>query len=358
MSDSIPTALVVAEETCYASLRPGDDLYETAQQAKEFARQAKAPATRLAYSSDGAIFTAWCREHERSSLPADEATVCLYITEMARPREGSGLEPLSTATIRRRLTSISQAHLLARHKSPALISTNPALKETLQGISRELGTRQKTKTAIVREGIVRILDDLDQDLWSIRDRALILVGFASALRRSELAAVEVAHLKWNNDGVTILIPKSKTDQTGEGREVELIYGRRPDTCPVRALQCWLRTAGITSGAVFRKVQKGGRISSKAMSPGSIGVIVKQLAVDAQLGDAVEFAGHSLRAGYVTQASSNGAGIDQIMKQTGHKSVAMVHWYSRAAEGCCSQAGALNSPALRLTFIKMRAEIVP
>ncbi len=334
-----PGALIAAAKTNLSSLQPEDPLYQTVLDAAEFADNAKAAATLKAYASDWAIFKRWCDDRGLCSLPADEATLVLYITDMAKPKDGSGLDPFAPATIRRRLTAISQVHIIARQPSHARISTNPALKATLQGICRKLSTRQKMKTAIVREGIVRILDGLDDDVRSIRDRALILVGFATALRRSELAAVEVNHLKWNNDGVTIFLPKSKTDQIGEGREVEMIYGMRPDTCPIRALQAWLKSAGVTSGMVFRKVYKGGKVSSRGMSPGSIAVIVKKLAVGAHLGTPDEFAGHSLRAGYVTQAASNGAALDEIMKQTGHQSVAMVYRYSRAASRARKAAAA-------------------
>jgi integrase len=327
------TAIALVTTTGRHGILPAQDLRQTADEAREFMSKAKAASTTLAYDSDWANFAMWCRSHGLEPLPAAEATVVLYITSLARP------PALRPATIRRRLTAISQKHLEARLPNPSLVSTNAALKATLQGICKVLTTRQDAKTAIMRDGIVRILDTLEDDLKSIRNRALVLVGFASAMRRSEIASVETTHLKWSQDGVTILIPRSKTDQTGDGREVEVIYGKRADTCPVRALKAWLKAAGIKSGPVFRKVLKSGRAGAARMNPASIGVIVKKLAFDAALGDASEFAGHSLRAGYVTQASDNGATFDQIMKQTGHQSVEMVYRYSRSASRARKEAAA-------------------
>jgi integrase len=154
-----------------------------------------------------------------------------------------------------------------------------------------------------------------------------LVGFAGALRRSELAAMRFEHLHWGKRGLSIQIPRSKTDQEGAGRAVEMAWGVNPRTCPLLALENWLRAAGIKSGSVFRRVSQYGTIG-QGMHPDSIGRRVKQLVGKAKLAHAPEYGGHSLRAGFVTEASANGATNDQIMKQTGHTTDAMVRRYAR------------------------------
>jgi integrase len=216
--------------------------------------------------------------------------------------------------------------------------SNRALAATVQGIRRELGTAQTMKKPLTRNRVVKILGSLDGPIASARDKALLLIGFAGALRRSELAAIRREHVIGHRKGITIKLPRSKTDQEGKGREVEILWGANEETCPVLALENWLAASGIKEGFIFRSVGQYGKIGAGLHSD-SVGRIIKRMVRRAKIAHPEEYGGHSLRAGFVTEASANGATDGQIMKQTGHTTTTMVRRYSRgdkddkqAAEG--------------------------
>jgi integrase len=155
----------------------------------------------------------------------------------------------------------------------------------------------------------------------------LLVGFAGGFRRSELVALDVEDLDFQRAGLAVTLRRSKTDQEGEGRKVGIAPGENAATCPVRALEAWLKHAEIESGAVFRAVTRHGRIGAARLSPQSVALVVKKYA--AAVGkDPSEFGGHSLRAGLATQAAESGASERAIMNQTGHKSLRIVRKYIR------------------------------
>jgi integrase len=305
-------------------LSPEDPLYETAQAAHQYMKEAKASSTRRAYASDWRHFARWCDSNGLASLPAAPSTVALYLTSLAKPGEDE--KPRKAATITRRLTSINAAHKESGLDSPATMN-HRLVADTLHGIRRNLGVAQTRKKPLTRERIVKLLGSLVGPIAAARDKALLLVGFAGSLRRSELAALKVEEISWHRKGITLLIPRSKTDQEGEGREVEILLGAHDQTCPVMALENWLKISGVKSGQVFRRVGQYGNVGP-ALDKDSIGRIVKRLVRRAKLANPDSYGGHSLRAGFVTEASANGATDRQIMKQTGHKSIAMVHRYAR------------------------------
>jgi integrase len=170
-----------------------------------------------------------------------------------------------------------------------------------------------------------------------RDKAMLLLGFAAALRRSELAAVRTEHLALSPDGLRLLIPRSKSDQEGAGQVVGVAYGTRPETCPVRALRSYLAAAGRAladqgrpsplSGPVFRSVDRWGRLGRSAITGRTVANVVKAHAAAAGL-DPVLYAGHSLRAGFATSAARAGKSDRSIKKQTRHKTDAMLAEYVR------------------------------
>jgi integrase len=319
-----PSSAEPASQLRLPPLPEDDPLYATAQAAADFMKDSKAAATRRAYASDWRHFVQWCAENGLASLPAIPSTVALYITSLAKPREGE--KPKKAATITRRLTSINVAHQMAKLDSPATMNHH-LVAETLHGIRRNLTTAQTRKKPLTRNRIVKLLDVLEGPIMAARDKALLLVGFAGGLRRSELAALELKNLKWHRKGVTIYIVRSKTDQEGEGREVELPLGTHDLTCPVMALENWIKISGIKDGFVFRRVGQHGNVG-KALNKDSVGRIVKKLVERAKIAQPEAYGGHSLRAGFVTEASMNGATDREIMKQTGHKSIVMVHRYAR------------------------------
>ncbi|HUV68179.1 MAG TPA: site-specific integrase [Terracidiphilus sp.] len=304
---------------------PADDpLYETVQAAHQYMEEAKAAATRRAYSSDWRHFAQWCDQNGLASLPATPSTVALYLTSLAKPADGE--KPRKAATITRRLTSINAAHKEKGLDSPATMN-HRLVADTLHGIRRRLGVAQTRKKPLTRDRIVKLLGSLVGPIAAARDKALLLIGFAGSLRRSELAALKVEEITWHRKGITLLIPRSKTDQEGEGREVEILLGVHDQTCPVMALENWLKISGVKAGQVFRRVGQHGNVG-EGLDKDSIGRIVKRLVRRAKLANPESYGGHSLRAGFVTEASANGATDRQIMKQTGHKSIAMVHRYAR------------------------------
>ena len=172
-----------------------------------------------------------------------------------------------------------------------------------------------------------MMANLPDRLLGVRDRALLLVGFAGAFRRSELVSLNVRDLKFTNDGLTVTLRRSKTDQEGSGRKVGIPYGSSPETCPVRSLRAWLEASGIESGPVFRPINRHGQIRPSRLSDRAVALIVKR-AAEAAGKDPAEFAGHSLRSGLATAAAIGGASERAIMKQTGHRSTAMVRRYIR------------------------------
>jgi site-specific recombinase XerD len=287
-------------------------------QAEQFVRAAKAPATLRAYRSDWEHFQGWCQQHTFCSLPASPETVALYLTALAATHRPS--------TMNRRLTAITKAHQIAGFPSPSTLQ-QPAVSETLKGIRRTLGTAPETKAPLLTADIRHMVQALPPNLAGHRDRALLLLGFAGGFRRSELAALDVDDVQSTEEGLVVKLRRSKTDAEGKGRSVGIPYGSTPSTCPVRALLAWKTAAGISAGALFRGVDRHGHIGYIRLHKDSVGLIVKRAAQAAGL-DPDHYAGHSLRAGLATQAYLNGAGELAIMRQTGHRSLPMLRRYIR------------------------------
>lgn len=288
-----------------------------ADQAFTYATASKSPATIRAYRSDWQHFTAWCAGHGLVALPAEPSTVALYLTDMTSTAK--------VATLTRRLSSISQAHKTAGHESP---TGAQLVRTTMAGIRRTLGTAQVAKAPILTADLRAFTAGLEPDrLIDVRDRALLLLGFAGAFRRSELVALDVDDLVDGTDGLTVTIRRSKTDQQGAGRKIGLPYGSNPATCPVRAYRAWIAAAEITTGPIFRGVDRHGNVASARLSAEAVALVVKRHA--GRLGlDVGSYAGHSLRAGLATAAAQAGASERSIMNQTGHRSLPMVRRYIR------------------------------
>jgi len=308
------SALVVARPA-HLAVAP-----ELAASAKSYARASKAPRTVAAYRSAWLAFEAWCDSTGGVALPASAECVALYLTA----RADAGRKP---ATIGLDLAAIGEAHRLAGHPSP---TTAPAVSVVLAGIRRTLGVAQERKAPLLAGDLCRALEFLPAGLLGQRDAALLLVGFAGAFRRSELVGLNAEDLAFSAEGLTITLRRSKTDQEGEGRAVALPYSVNPKACPVRVLRAWLEAAGITAGPVFRGVNRHGTAGQAALTGRAVAMVVKRSAKAAGL-DPSRFSGHSLRAGFATAAAKRGKSERAIMRQTGHKSVAMLHRYIREAE---------------------------
>jgi integrase len=231
------------------------------------------------------------------------------------------------------LAAIQYAHQNAGHEPPT--NAEP-VKATLRGIRRTLGTtarnRKAPATAARAKAMARSVPD---SLIGIRDRAILLLGFAGAFRRSELVALDVADIESSDQGLRITIRRSKTDQDGEGAVVAIAPGTTE--CPALALLTWLGAAGIIKGPVFRSINRAGKISKTPLSDRSVANIVKTYAGRVGL-DAREFSAHSLRSGFLTSAAANGASIFKMMDVSRHKSIDTLRGYVRDAELFKNHAG--------------------
>ncbi len=284
--------------------------------ARDAADASKAPATERAYAADWQDFRAFAASIGRDALPAEPETVALYVADLA----ARGRRP---STIARKLATIGIYHKASGFDPP---TAHGVVRDVERGYRRKLGVAQQQKTALVRDPLLVVLAPIPDDLRGLRDRALILVGWAAALRRSELAALEIRDLVFEREGVVVEIRRSKRDQEGEGEEVAIAFAAEPTQCAVRALQAWLAAAALAEGNVFRSIDRHGTIGTN-LSPWAIGEIVKtRVAIAGLVGD---FGAHSLRSGFATSAARGGFGEAAIMKHGRWKSVAVARRYIRA-----------------------------
>jgi len=270
---------------------------------QRFLARSKAQNTVRAYKSDLADFAIWCRQHKVTGPPVSAKAVANYLSCLA----SAGAK---ASTIRRRLAAIKFLHSAHEYRSP---TETDLVKATWTGIKRTIGTAPCKKKAAVTEIIRKMLDVLPDNLIGLRDKALILIGYAGAFRRSELVSLNVEDLDFQKEGLIINLPRSKTDQAGQGRKKPISYGSNVKTCPVRTLQEWLIKSGIGRGAVFRSIKKGDKLQKTKLSDQAVGLIIKRAAQKAELNPA-DFAGHSLRSGFATQSASNHAHMKKIMDQ--------------------------------------------
>ena len=304
---------------------------ETLSQAREFLRAAKSENTRRAYRSDWKDFESWCQRQGREALPALPETLVFYLTELANS--------LKVASLERRISAISQAHQAAGHTSP----TKEALVRTVMaGIRRSKGTAAVAKKPVLVADLQAMLATLPDSLLGLRDRALLLVGFAGAFRRSELVGLNWEDVDFGKEGLTVTLRRSKTDPVALGRLVGIPYGRQAAECPVRTLERWRDRAGGDRGALFRPLDRHGNLLPGRLSDRGVARIV-QRTVALTGGNPREFAGHSLRSGLATAAALGGASERSIMNQTGHRSLTTVRRYIRA--GSLFQENAVTKTGL-------------
>lgn len=283
-------------------------------------------ATRRAYGTGLRDFEAWARLQGLSWLPAGPETVASYLAHLA----DSGRSP---STIGQRVAAIGWAHEAQDLPNP---TTSKGVRSVMAGIRRRLGTAPKRKAPATVDAILTMLPRGTDELLTLRDRAVVLFGFASALRRSELVALDVDDLERTQRGLLVNVRRSKTDQEGSGRQIAIVPGRSAAMCPILALDRWMEAAGIKAGRMFRSVDRHGNVGD-SLGTRAVCEIVKRLAGKAGL-DAARFGGHSLRAGFVTAAADRGASIDRIMDHTGHQSAAMVRVYTRRTDAFAGHAG--------------------
>ncbi len=287
--------------------------------ASEFASASRASNTKRSYGSDLKSFTTWCIEHGQRSLPADPLVVADYLAHLASIGR-------KVSTIRRAKAAINTAHRLSGFMPPG---RDLRVQEVVQGIARTLGTAPTRKKPLVTKDLVRLLQQLPAGLKGTRDRALLLLGFSAALRRSELVALRVEDLEFVDEGVVVRLRRSKTDQTGSGTAIGVPFGTSRSTCPVRALETWIRDAGLERGPVFRSVSRHGHLGVRALSTNAVAELIKEYVEAAGLNPEL-YAGHSLRAGFASSAAMAGAEERDIARQTRHRSTEVLRSYIRTA----------------------------
>ncbi len=276
---------------------------------RQYVDAALANNTVRAYRGDLKHFFAW-----GGTIPATERQVAKYLAQHATTLAGS--------TLARHLAAITRAHRVQGFPSPC---ESELVHATLRGIRRAHGRAVRQVAPLLKEHLVAMVRGL-KGMRGMRDRALLLIGFAGALRRAELVGLDVEAIRFTESGILLRLERSKTDQESQGREIAIPWVRSRH-CPGHALSEWLQMAEITTGAIFRRVNAGDRVLPQRLSAQSVSLIVKQRAASIGL-DPSRYSGHSLRAGFVTSATAKGASPSSIREQTGHKSEAMMQNYVR------------------------------
>jgi integrase len=256
-------------------------------------------------------------------VPASATTVAAYIANLASPPADGG-SGRRASTVRRRLASISQAHQIAGVESPA---NDPLVRRVVAGIVRADGIGPRRKLPIRVHHLKLIVSRIPSSPIGIRDKALLLLGFVGAFRRSELVGIDCSHLRFVAEGVTVFLPISGTEV---GETIGIPYGKHPDTCPVRALRAWLELLPAGGGPVFRPFDRWGHIRQTGLTDEWVANVVKRYVQSIGM-DPDQFAGHSLRSGLAVSAASAGAVERSMMNQTRHRSANMVRRYIRDAE---------------------------
>ncbi len=304
-------------------------LNEKIERAAAYAKAARSSSTRRAYDSDWAIFTAWCAKHGLASLPASPEIVAVFASDQAT----AGLNP---STINRRVAAIGHHHRAGGFPAPTALPTAGRLAEVLAGIRAEHGAAKRQKHPADAAALRNMLGVIEgEGLRAVRDRAILAIGMAAALRRSEIVALEVDHVGVVAEGLRLTIARSKTDRGGQGAVIAIPEGSR--IRPKALLLAWIAAAGHTDGPLFRKLSRSDGLTSSAMSDRAIARLVQHYAGAAGY-DPSHYAGHSLRAGFLTEGAAQGATIFKLQEVSRHKSVQVLSDYVRNAELFKDHAG--------------------
>lgn len=298
-----------------------------------YAKRARAANTRRAYRADWNHFAEWCATYGATALPADPRLVARYLSAHAGD--------LKVVTLQRRLSAIQHVH---REAGLDFDGRQRDLRDVWRGIRRTHGVASRGKAPTVTEELRLLVATCDPTtLLGLRDRAVLLVGFAACVRRSELVGLNVADVAEHRDGLVISLARSKTDQEGTGAEKGVPYGAHPETCPVRALRDWLAASGVREGPIFRAVNRHGLVGTARLSDRTVARVVKHavaVARDRALAagnlalaatfDPARYAGHSLRAGFITSAAAAGVSTLDIMRHSLHQREDTLRKYVRHA----------------------------
>jgi integrase len=283
------------------------------EQVADFIRCSVAMNTKRAYGSDLAHFAAW-----GGSIPASPTSVAEYLAAHASVHRVS--------TLVRRVATISKAHDVGGLVNPC---RSEIVRATLRGIKRAFGAGHQEAKPLLRDELLVVLDAIPHDIKGLRDRALLLLGFAGGFRRSELVGLDCVDVELVRQGLVVILRRSKTDQEGVGRKVGIPYGRSRH-CPVGAFNDWLAASNIDQGPMFRPVDRHSHVHPERLSGEAVSLVIKERVAAAGI-DPAGYSGHSLRAGFATSAAQAGVSTLKIRSQTGHASDAMLARYVRDGE---------------------------
>lgn len=303
-------------------------IHTDVEQARYYAKNARAKSTRQRYRQAMQGFMQWCELNNRETLPATGDTIAAFAASLASSNKPS--------TISLKISSIAAAHKLAGHEFD-----RRAVSLVLSGIMREKGSVPRKVAALKTKAIREIIGMMKNTPIEMRDKAILLLGFAGALRASEISGLDISReqaegstgfIDFDERGLKITLTRSKTDQEGRGQEVAVPYGQTA-LCPVRAVQAWLEVGTRASGALFEVIRKGGNLTGKRLDRFAVRRIVKRRAEAAGVAstDGNAVSAHSLRAGFCTDAAAAGCSIAEIQRQSRHRSVDVLMGYVREAE---------------------------
>lgn len=272
--------------------------------------------TRRAYQTDIRHFETW-----GGQLPATTEAILRYLHAFA--------PTLNPRTLSRHITALKQWHRHQRFPDP---TDDPIVSKTLTGIARIHGKPKEKAPPLLPEHLIEIAAHLktQTNIASVRNNALLQIGFLGAFRRSELVEIRIENINWQPKGIEILIPKSKTDQLNEGQYCAIPNGSE-QLCAIRALKAWLEAAKIQDGFVFRRIYRGSNISDLNLMPDAVSGILRNCAHAAGIDNAMDFSSHSMRRGLATTASRDGVSLPAIMRQGRWKQVSTVMEYIEAAQ---------------------------
>ena len=286
-------------------------------------KSSKSDNTLRAYKSDFKDFGLFCAKNGFKSLPSEPKVISLYLTHLST-------KDIKMSTLKRRLVSIGVIHKLKGHY---LDTKHPSIIENIMGIKRRKGSSQKGKKPILISDLKILIKAIDKqkndEIKKLRDRTIILIGFSGGFRRNEIVSLNYDDLEFMPEGLKITLRRSKTDQYGEGTLKGLPYFDNPEYCPVLSIKKWLDFSKINTGPVFRRFNKGSKLSEKRLTDQTVALLIKQYLKLAGI-DSRSFSGHSLRSGFATSAAESGAEERTIMAMTGHKSTEMVRRYIKEA----------------------------
>lgn len=304
----------VARDRVLAELDAAQQRYEDAS---------LAASSRRAYASSLKQFTAWCQQLGLTAYPADGETVARYASYLAQAGK-------RVSSLDRTLAAIRYLHVFGPDPDLADPTASPKVVRTMRGIRREHGTPPNKKRALSARDVVRMVERLDPATTvGVRDRALIMFGYAAGVRRGELAGLERHDLEDDPDGVRALLRRTKGDAAHAGQLIGVAFGPTEELCPVRALRAWLEVSPYAAGPVFRPIDRHGNVGRRGLTGEGIAGIVKRHARTAGL-DPATVAGHSLRSGHATSAARAGEDLTRIQKQLRHQRLDTTAGYLQTA----------------------------